>query len=205
MKSNDKFEVERIACGANNCFIVSQGDNSILVDTATLKYRGKILAKCVGRDVKLIFITHGHYDHTQNAAYLAENLKVPVAMHEADVPLLAEMPIPKAHALLGRVMVAFMRLAKNNVTGKIISLFQNASIPPFKPDILLKDGDYLGEYGVSAEVVALPGHTNGSIGLKLGETGLIAGDAMMNIVRPQKAPHYLDRAAMEQSFDKIKS
>jgi glyoxylase-like metal-dependent hydrolase (beta-lactamase superfamily II) len=35
----------------------------------------------------------------------------------------------------------------------------------FKPDIYLKAGDQLSEYGLEAEVISIPGHFQGSIGI----------------------------------------
>ena len=39
------------------------------------------------------------------------------------------------------------------------------TLQEFKPDIFLKDGDSLSGYGVNASIIALPGHTDGSIGI----------------------------------------
>jgi len=197
--------IERIACGTVNCFVVSQGDSAVLVDTGTAKYRDKILKKCGAANVRLIVITHGHYDHAQNAAYLARRLDVPIAMHSADIPLLGALDPDaiQAHSAMGRLMVRFMKLAARPVAGKVISWFQNSEIPAFAPDIALRDGDSLEEYGVSAAVIALPGHTMGSVGLRVGGSDLLVGDALFNVFKPQKAVHYLDRAAMGQSARSI--
>lgn len=198
-------EIERIACGSVNCFIVSQEGGAVLVDTGTAKHRDNILDKCRAAHVRLILITHGHYDHAQNAAYLARQLNIPIAMHSADIPLLKGLDpgAVQAHSGAGKLMVLVMKLAARPVTGKMISRLQNSEIPPFAPDIALRDGDSLEEYGVGATVIALPGHTMGSVGLKIGDSGLLVGDALFNVLRPQKAVHYLDRAAMEQSAQRI--
>jgi len=195
------FSVERIQCGANNCYIVSQGGSAILVDTATTRYRGAILEKCRAKNVRIIVLTHGHYDHTQNAAWLAKQLGAPVAMGRADLPLLEDMPVPKARTPMGRVMAAAMWLQVRPRLRGFFSRFN--AVSAFEPDLFLADGDSLAEYGVDAAVIALPGHTLGSVGLQAGDSGLIVGDALMNILRPQKALHYLDRTAMEQSAAKI--
>ncbi|MCL2300397.1 MAG: MBL fold metallo-hydrolase [Firmicutes bacterium] len=197
------MKIERIACGAVNCFIVSQGDSAILVDTAQTAYRERILEKCRAKHVKLIVLTHGHYDHAQNAAWLAAQLGVPVAMHAADVPLLAQAPLPKARTLLGYLLVGGMWLQQAPVAGPVVSRLLDNAVPAFEPAVLLRDGDSLAAYGVDAVVLALPGHTMGSIGLLVGDSNLLVGDALMNILRPQKAPHYLDRAAMERSAERL--
>ena len=196
--------VEMIKGGMANCYIVSQGDGAVLVDTGTAKCRDRILDKCRAAGVKLIVLTHGHYDHAQNAAYLSQALGVPVAMHPADAPLLEDIlaePI-HAHTFQGKAMAALIRLGQRPRLKKIAARLQKNEIPPFAPDIALHDGFSLEPFSVEAKAVALPGHTRGSVGLLAGGD-LFAGDALMNLGKPDKAAHYVDRAAMEASAEKI--
>ena len=196
--------VERINGGMANCYILSQGDNAVLVDTGTAKVRDVILEKCRAANVGLVVLTHGHYDHVQNAAFLAEKLGVPIAMHPADMPLLEDIltePIA-AHALQGKLMAAVIRIGQRPRLRKFATRVQKNEIPLFTPDIELCDGFSLEPYDVDAKVVALPGHTRGSIGLLAGRD-LLAGDALMHIGKPGRALHYVDRAAMEASAEKI--
>jgi len=196
--------IECIKCGMTNCYIVSQGDGAALVDTGTAKYRNRVLARCRAAGVGLIALTHGHYDHAQNAAFLARELGVPVAMHPADVPLLEDIlaePM-EGHQPLGRAMAAFIRLTQGPRLKNLVERVLKNGIPPFAPDIELRDGFSLEPYGVEAQVVALPGHTRGSVGLLAGRD-LLAGDALMHIGRPGGALHYADRAGMEASAARI--
>ena len=196
--------VELINGGMANCYIVSQGDSAVLVDTGTANYRDAILEKCRAANVKLILLTHGHYDHVQNAAWLARELGVPIAMHPADVPLLEDIlaePI-YAHSFQGKAMAAVIRLGQRPKLKKFVTRVQKNEIPPFAPDIELTDGFSLEAFGIDAKVIALPGHTRGSVGLLAGGE-LLAGDALMNTIKPGHAAHYVDRAAMEASVSKI--
>ena len=79
--------IERIKCGNGNVYLVSEGDNAILVDTCREQYRGMIRDECKAKNVRLIILTHGHIDHIQNAAYLSEKLNALIAMHKADYEL----------------------------------------------------------------------------------------------------------------------
>ena len=196
--------VERINGGMANSYIVSQEGGAVLVDTGTAKYRDVILGKCRAANVKLILLTHGHYDHAQNAAYLAGALGVSIAMHPADLPLLEDIltePI-YAHALEGKAMAAVIRLGQRPKLKKFVTRVQKNEIPPFTLDIELTDGFSLKAYGIDAKVIALPGHTRGSVGLLAGGD-LLTGDALMNLGKPGQAAHYVDRAAMEASASKI--
>ena len=70
-------------------------------------------------------------------------------------------------------------------------------------DIFLEDGDSLSEYGVDASIIALPGHTDGSIGIDVENKGLIVGDALMNMFYPTVSMLYNDKTSMLESVDKI--
>ena len=40
-------DIERIKCGNGNVYLVSEGDNAILVDTCREQYRSMIVDKCM--------------------------------------------------------------------------------------------------------------------------------------------------------------
>lgn len=188
--------IERIPCGGGNCYLIRQGNHAVLVDTSQDGFQQKILSACQGTKVTLIVLTHGHIDHVQNAAYLAKELGAPIAMHQADYGLTRDnqsQPL-HAHSLLGKVVLAAS-----------IKSFQRNIIPPFEPAVYLKEGDSLEAYGVPAVVVALPGHTQGSIGLQVGDKALMVGDALMNMLYPTKTLIYNNRDVMEQSAKRISS
>lgn len=186
----------RIPCGSGNCYLVSHGENAILVDTCRKKHRQKILDACKPFRVRLLVLTHGHLDHVQNAAFLSQALGCPVAMHRADLELLTDnlQQSLSAHTMLGKLLLAVS-----------VKSLQTDHIPAFSPDIFLDDGDSLEPYGISASVVGLSGHTDGSIGLDVNGTDLIVGDALMNMVYPAVSMLYHDRAAMLGSVRKIET
>ena len=99
------LEIKRMEAGNVNCYLLVGGKDAVLVDTGREKYQDKVLGACLDYNVRLIILTHGHVDHVQNAAYLAQWLQAPIAMHEADLdllpdncmqPLTAETPVGKA-------------------------------------------------------------------------------------------------------------
>ena len=119
-------------------------------------------------------LTHGHIDHIENAAYLSNRLQVPIAMYPVDTEVI-ETPWKQT-------------LYPNNIMGKMLLKMssRNSDTPttPFIPSVLLHDNDTLKEFGINANVIHLPGHTNGSIGIDIDNTCLIVGDTFMNIVYP---------------------
>lgn len=179
-------DIHRIVSGNVNCYIVADNGRAILIDTGRTKYREKILEKCKEFHVSLIVLTHGHMDHCQNAAYLAGALQIPIAMSEKDINLIPDnrkQPL-SAKTLLGKMVLSVS-----------LSSFEKDSLETFEPAIYLKNGDNLSDYGIEAEIVELPGHTKGSIGVKM-EDSLFVGDALMNMFYPTTSMLYTE----EQEF-----
>lgn len=186
--------IERIKCGNGNCYLVHGDKGTVLIDTSRTEFRNKILQTCKNKDIKLIILTHGHIDHIQNAAFLSKELSAPIAIHKGDWELLKNnMSEPLyAHNVLGKLILALS-----------IRSFQQDEINPFEPDVYLHEGLSLENYGVKAKVIELPGHTKGSVGIIVGETDIIVGDALMNIFYPAKSMLYGNREVMEQSAKRI--
>ncbi len=187
------MKIHKIKSGNVNCYIAADGDSAILIDTGTRKYREKILKKCMEFHVKLIVLTHGHMDHCQNAAYLSKALAVPIAMSKEDMNLIPDNKTQhlSAKTILGKIVLAIS-----------LKSFDKDSLESFEPEVFLKSGSNLKAYGVNAEVIELPGHTNGSVGLKIGDK-LFVGDALMNMFYPTISMLYTDEKLMRQSAMRI--
>lgn len=187
------YQVMQINAGSN-CYLITQENSSILVDTGLKGNEKKILEACQGKNVQLIVLTHGHIDHIQNAATLAKQLRVPIAMHKRDIALIQnnlcrEM---KSKGFLGNVVRFFSVMSA-----------KFAKIQTFIPEVILADGDKLFEYGIDGEIIELPGHTEGSIGIILGDQHLLVGDALMNMFAPGVSLLYENQEEMLQSAKKI--
>ncbi|PKM74015.1 MAG: MBL fold metallo-hydrolase [Firmicutes bacterium HGW-Firmicutes-16] len=187
--------VERIGISYANCYLLSGEGGSILIDTCNYKDGPKILERIKDKNVKLILLTHGHFDHVSSAKYLAKRLNVPIAMSEKDVPIIGR---GEESALLGPAPI-----------GRVVSFFskfvlKKSTYSVFEPNVLLEDGQELSEYGVKAHVVELPGHTKGSVGVLTDDRDIIVGDAMFNIFRPTGSRIFEDEETMRQSVQKIK-
>jgi len=183
-------EINTIRCGNVNCYIVYDDKNAILVDTGTEKYKEKVLEACKPFHIRLIVLTHGHIDHCQNAAFLAKELKAPIAMNEKDLNLIPDnMQQPlEAKSLLGKLIL-----------GISLKDFDKYCIAGFNPTIYLKEGHKLNEFGINATVKELPGHTYGSIGLEVDGDKLIVGDALMNMFYPTLSMLYTNKEQMLKS------
>lgn len=139
--------------------------------------------------MSLIVLTHGHMDHCQNAAYLANALHIPIAMNKKDMNLI---PDNRKQSLLAKTILGKIVLSVS------LNSFEKDSLEVFEPTIYLKNGDDLSDYGVDAKVVELPGHTKGSIGIEV-ENNLFVGDALMNMFYPTVSMLYVDEQEMLSS------
>ena len=77
-------EIHRIKCGNSNCYIVENGTSGILVDTGKKEFLNKVIEQCKAYNVKLIVLTHAHFDHAENAAQISNALGIPIGMNEME-------------------------------------------------------------------------------------------------------------------------
>ncbi|HEX3043364.1 MAG TPA: MBL fold metallo-hydrolase [Bacillota bacterium] len=118
-------------------------------------------------DIKLIVITHVHYDHVGNLAFLKEKCNCLVLVHAREKELLetAKIVVPPATGLLGKII---------SWVGNLLPTVHQ-SFTPVKPDIVISSDFSLQDYGIEGSALETPGHTNGSISVVLKDT--VAGSA----------------------------
>ena len=75
----------------------------------------------------------------------------------------------------------------------------------FRPDLCLDDGSDLSEYGFDAKVLAIPGHSRGSIGILTAGGDLFCGDLLDNTGKPALNSIMDDLSAANASVEKLKS
>ena len=190
------IEIKRIKGGTDNCYLVTDGGQAILVDTASGQNLDQVMAECDRYTLKLIVLTHVHFDHAENAAALSARYGVPVAIHRKDEELFDsfdKQPL-KSSGLVGCV-----------VLGMSLKVLRNTTVA--RPDnlIYVEEGDDLNAYGFNAKVIELPGHTLGSIGLDVEGRHLLVGDALDNWIRPGTGHLFYDKEATRKSAEKIRA
>ena len=186
--------ITRIKCKTDNCYIVSEGRNAILVDTGSGQCLDMVIAECDKYDLKLIVLTHVHFDHAENAAELSKRYGVPVALHQADEELFEsfdKQPL-KCYGLVGCI-----------VLGLSLKVLRKTKVERPSNIIYIKEGDSLNQYGINAKIIELPGHTNGSIGVDVEEKHLLVGDAMDNWVLPALGHLYYNMDDIKKTYYKI--
>lgn len=181
-----------------NCYLVRTEGGFILIDMAKAGKRGMVereldSAGCTPDDLKLIVLTHGDSDHCGNAAYLREKFSTKIAIHEAD------------SGMVERSDMFWNRNRPNLLVRTFMGLvFRLGQADRFKPDFYIKEGDNLSEYDFDAEVISLPGHSKGSIGLLTAGGDLFCGDLLANVGQPDLWSIIDDREAALASVEKLK-
>jgi glyoxylase-like metal-dependent hydrolase (beta-lactamase superfamily II) len=180
-----------------NCYLVNTDGGFVLIDTGRTGQRRVIEqalenAGCQPGNLKLIILTHGDFDHCGNAAYLRKKFAAKIAMHYADL------------GMVERGDMLWNRNRPNPLVSALIRLLVRLNVSDrFTPDLYLKEGDDLSVYGFDARVVALPGHSKGSIGLLTTSGDLFCGDLLANTDRPALWTIIDDAAAAKASVEKL--
>ena len=190
------YTIQKIKTVTDNCYIVSSGDSAILVDTGSGAGCEEVLAECKKYNMKLIVLTHVHFDHAENAAKIAKHFDIPVAFHKADEELFDnydKQPL-KSYGLVGRI-----------VLGLSLKVLRETKIQRPEKTIYVKEGDDLSAYGINAKIVEIPGHTKGSIGVDVEEKDLIVGDALDNWIFPATGHLFYNLEEIKKTAQKIKS
>ena len=181
-----------------NCYLVRTADGYTLIDTGRTNKRGAIekelgSAGCRPGNLKLIVLTHGDFDHCGNTAYLRKKFGTKIAMHDDDSGMVERGDMSwnrkKPNILIRMIFGLFFRLSKSD---------------RFKPDLYLEDGYDLFEYGFDAQVLHIPGHSKGSIGILTTGGDLFCGDLIANVDKPELWSIIDDSAAANASVEKLK-
>jgi glyoxylase-like metal-dependent hydrolase (beta-lactamase superfamily II) len=132
----------------------------VLIDAATRWARSRILRQLRGRRLSLVALTHCHPDHQGVARLLCEKFRVPLACHEADVPVMEGRAAMEPNNWL-------LRLGVRIWAG-----------PPYPVGRVLREGDQVAGF----RVIHAPGHTPGHIILfRDADRVAIVGDLLCNI------------------------
>ena len=188
--------VKRINCKTDNCYLIINENKAILVDTCSEEAYDTVVNECSKYDLQLIVLTHVHFDHAQNAARLSEHFGVPVAFHKADIKLFDsfdEQPL-KSYGIVGKAVLMLS-----------LKVLRNSTVLLPENHFFIKEGDSLSQYGIDADIIELPGHTDGSVGVDVEGKSLIAGDALDNWIFPATGHLYYDIDSLKKSADRISS
>jgi hydroxyacylglutathione hydrolase len=183
--------------GSVNCYLVETGTGFVLIDTGASNKRDQLehelaSAGCKPGNLDLIVLTHGDFDHTGNAAYLRDKFGTKITMHQDDSGM-AEHADMFWNRSSGSAIIRFL--------APILFRFSKAN--RFEPDLHVDEGYGLSEYGLDAQVLSIPGHSKGSIGILTAGGDLFCGDLLENTDKPATNSIMDDPAVCEASIEKL--
>jgi glyoxylase-like metal-dependent hydrolase (beta-lactamase superfamily II) len=187
------------------CAHLIEGDAGlVLVDAGSPGNEHRILRqmravgrRAVGRDdLRLILITHAHFDHDGSAAALRRLTGAPIAIHRDDAGALARgetrLGAARGRGIAGQVVLELLGM--------------HLCAEPSPADILLEEGDHLARYGLDAVVLHTPGHTSGSCCLLVERRLVFVGDLLSNNGRPSIQRYYAqDWSIIGDSVDRVQA
>ncbi len=169
------FTFHRIPVGICNCFLL-RGERTILIDAGAWNGMPAFVSRMKElnvdpKQIDLILLTHGHWDHITNLSAIREMTGAKVAIHGRDQFMVetGEPPFPAGATPYGRMMSWSSK--------KLI----HPHLPKVKADMVIDDsGLSLSEYGIPGKVVYTPGHTMGHVSIILDSGEAFVGDMAMN-------------------------
>lgn len=159
---------------AASSHLLSVGSDAVVVDAgAGVAARVAEVAQAAGLTVHAVVVSHGHLDHTWDAAELSERLGAPVVVHALDAHLLQDPFAGLVGALPGNEGVVGPLEAALASTGRARADYRPATrVEPLETP----DGRAALTFGeLSLDVLHAPGHTPGAVLVRvLGDVPAVA-------------------------------
>jgi glyoxylase-like metal-dependent hydrolase (beta-lactamase superfamily II) len=184
------------AAGRSNCYLIEGSHGLTLFDTGHPSAAPRLIEELERngfalKDIEAIVLSHGHFDHAGGARGLLDLHRVKVFAHGSDIPAIKGQG--------GRPRTLSLRLLR-------FWLGLRRPYRPLEVVVPVDEGETLRPLP-QWQVLRLPGHTPGSIGIfQPGERVLLCGDALNNCGRRLAIPgdgYCQDPVAARESVRKM--
>jgi glyoxylase-like metal-dependent hydrolase (beta-lactamase superfamily II) len=130
-----------------------------------------------------LILTHSHFDHAGNAAWLRKEYSAKIIVHAAEKEALAagDMPIPGGTFSITKGL--------STVGRKITSIFRYESC---SPDIVVDTFLDLSELGFNGYIMHTPGHSPGELAVVIDDEAAFTGDSVIGIIPGSPFPPFAD-------------
>jgi glyoxylase-like metal-dependent hydrolase (beta-lactamase superfamily II) len=177
--------ITRLTPARCNIWAVTRNNRTILVDTGISFDRSRI-EHALERRVMIpeaVILTHTHFDHAGNAAWLQAEYGAEVVVQEVEGEMLAagDMPIPEGTYTVTRGLVSIGR--------KIGPAFR---YDPCRADHIFTDRFDLNRFGIDGYIIHTPGHSPGGATVVIDDEIAIAGDSIIGTTPGKPFPPFAD-------------
>jgi hydroxyacylglutathione hydrolase len=162
--STDIFSLK---LGINSTYLIRGVKGIVMIDAGTPNkiraFKRKLSKLYINpRDIKLLVLTHSHFDHAGSAKDIKELTGAKIVIHESEKDYLEEsgFVMPEGVNTWGRITKQIL-----------FPFFKMVAFARPKADIVIGDtGMSLTEFGIDGKIIHTPGHTHGSLSVLL-DTG----------------------------------
>lgn len=180
------YKIIEVLSGRSNVFLVTNGFQNILIDTSPKNKQYKLESRLNYlkiTHIDYLILTHTHFDHAGNAAFIKikYNAKVIVHKSEADYLKNGYSPLPKGSFFLTKILVNIANMLR------VRFLYE-----PCIGDIEIKDTFNFSNLGLNVYIMHTPGHSVGSISIIVDNEIAIIGDTMFGVFNWTVFPPFVD-------------
>ncbi len=181
------IRIHRIICLYANVYVVTGHGHCFLVDTGPVAFQ-RFLARQLRRlgitRILGVILTHTHYDHAGNAAFLQKKFGSMIMVHPAEARYLKKglSSVPGGISVFARVME---RLA-SGIEPKMLKF------SPCEPDALPASKIHKPFFDMPVTVMATPGHSPGSVSVVVDREIVLVGDCMFGVIPKKILPPFGD-------------
>ena len=195
------YRIKKIFLEKAAAFLIYRPGIAILVDCGISGSESVILEIMSGLDLdppmlKLLILTHAHFDHAGSAGKLKEVTGCQILVHRSEAEGLRKgfISIPAGTRWKAKVLSVMGRLIARRI----------AAYPGAEPDILSEDSCHLSQFGFPGKVIYTPGHTQGSQVILMEGGELFAGDTLSGVPGKEHFPPFAeDLPALLRSWEEI--
>ncbi len=177
MKPNAMLNPVRLQVGSANAYLIpaEEGDFALVDAGLSAGALRRALARrgVAPAQIRLIVVTHAHFDHVGGLAWAQAASGAPVLTHPLEADLLARgaVIIPRGANAYGRMIHRLGTLAAR--AGVL-------RFAPATPDHIVEGPFALHDYGLAGELLHTPGHSAGSLTLLCATGDAFVGDLAAN-------------------------
>lgn len=197
------YSIHRVSLAKVSAFLVCCEGKAMLIDSGSAGSEGKILKTVSSSglspgDLKLLILTHAHFDHAGSAAELKQQTGCRIVIHSMEKERLIKgyAPLPPGTRWKAKILIGAGRLIARRM----------GSFKGVEADIVADNSLDLNEFGFPGTLFHTPGHTPGSMVVLMDGGELFAGDTMFGITGKEHFPPFAeDLPALLQSWERIRN